>query len=144
MKKLFGSTIFLVAVLLSWNIGAQLNQPVVIQLWDEATLTQSTTTDTRAVDLSGKVEDGFFAIQYDLSGSTGTPTIAFSYLASIDGSNFVTPASASDIATGRTKATQTSGKDLVSFAPEPCKWIKIRATESAGAAAKCDLWLIVW
>jgi hypothetical protein len=70
--------------------------------------------------------DGFFSVEYVMTG-TGTAKIEY-LISSNKAGPFITPASASDIATGI-----TVGSDIVSFAPELGKWMKIKVTETGGA-----------
>lgn len=73
--------------------------------------------------------DGYFSIQVTL---TGSGTAKFEYLISNDGVNFIEPTSASDIATGftATSGPSSDGKDLFEFSPEPCRYMKIKVTET--------------
>ena len=76
---------------------------------------------------------GFYAIQITL---TGDGTAKLEYQLSIDGTNYLEPASASDIATGFTKTSGpgSDGKGLYDFFPMPAKSMKIIATETGGAS----------
>lgn len=69
--------------------------------------------------------EGFFSVQSTL---TGTGTAKIEYLVSNDGITYVTPSGASDIVTA-----QTVGSDFYSFNPEPCKFMKLKVTETGTA-----------
>lgn len=86
---------------------------------------------TPAIDLS-KV-DGFFSLQIAL---TGDGTAKFEYMSSNDGTNFITQTGAADqIVTGfvKTSGPGSDGKDMISFDPELCKFLKIKCTETGTA-----------
>lgn len=76
--------------------------------------------------------EGFFSLQVTVAGDG---TAKFEYLLSNDGVDYFEPSSASDIASGQLKTSGpgSDGKDLFSFSPEPAKYLKIKATETAGA-----------
>lgn len=100
---------------------------------DAVTVAASGTNTSTAVDF-GAIDrkwqpDGYFSIQVVL---TGDGTAKFEYLISNDGTNFIEPSSASDIATGHTKTSGpgSDGIDIYEFSPEPCRYMKIRVTET--------------
>ena len=135
----------LVLAVVAPAVAGDSSQPIkVVELFHAVTVTGSGNVTSAAVDLNRVANGGFFSIQYAVT-ATGAPTLKFEYLLSNDGTNFLEPSSASDIATGVTKASGpgSDGKDVVSFAPEPARWMKIKVTESAAADATLTLWLFV-
>src|SRR5512146_304651 len=68
---------------------------------------------------------GNFAAQWTL---TGDGTAKIEYECSIDKATFVTPTTATEIATGITELTGPggNGKDIAQFAPEPCAQMKFK------------------
>lgn len=83
-----------------------------------------------AVDISNA--RGYFSIQYAV---TGDGTLKLTYQLSNDAITWITPSSATEIATGLTKTSGpgSNGKDIVTFSPEMAKYIQIVATETGGA-----------
>ena len=91
----------------------------------------SSTSD--AIDIS-QVE-GFFSLQIAV---TGDGTAKFEYLASNDGTTYVTQTAAGDVIASsftKTSGPGSDGKDIVTFEPELCKFIKIKCSETGGAQA---------
>ena len=82
---------------------------------------------SNALNLDELKPNGYFSIQYLISGSG---TCKFEYLCSNDGSNFVSPIGAVAIASGK---TSSNNGELVSFTPPACKYLKIKCTETGGA-----------
>lgn len=76
----------------------------------------------------GNGYEGFFSIQIEIVSGAGVLTVDF--LESNDGENFVDQGASSDIVTGLTGA----GHTMYSFDPMICKSLKIRMTETGGAA----------
>lgn len=96
----------------------------------EAILANADSTSD-AIDISQAT--GFFSLQVAL---TGDGTAQFEYLASNDGTTYITQSAAADlIFTGFTKTSGpgSDGKDIITFEPELCKFIKIKCTETGGA-----------
>ena len=107
--------------------GRQMNS---IKLFDAETITASGSKTSEAVKVDRA--DGVFSFYESI---TGDGTIKIEYLVSVDGTNFVTPSTASEIATSQTKASGTSGKDVIAFAsghPILAPYIKIKVTETGG------------
>jgi len=118
------------------------NAPIVTKnIFSAETITASGTATSTATDLSNMA--GFFTIQVAVSGSG---TCKIEYLLSNDGTNYLEPTSASDIATGvtATSGPGTDGKNIYSFSPEMAKYIKIKITETGGAnTVTVTAWLAI-
>lgn len=98
----------------------------------EAILASASSTSD-AIDIS--MVEGFFSLQIAV---TGDGTAKFEYLASNDGTTFITQTAAGDVITSgftKTSGPGSDGKDIVTFEPELCKFIKIKCSETGGAAA---------
>lgn len=103
-------------------------------------ITASSSYTSAAIDLAELVgansrairPDGFFGLQYTI---TGNGTAKIEYLLSNDGTTYVEPSAATDIATGLTKTSGpgSDGKDYVAFSPEVSRYLKIKVTETGGA-----------
>lgn len=101
------------------------------------TISASGSYTTQAFDLNEIKPNGYFGLQVTVSGSG---TCKFEYLCSIDGVNFVEPTGATDIASGVTTVTSA----LTSFTPAPCRYIKIKCTETGGAnSVTVTAWLCI-
>ena len=87
----------------------------------------SDSSTSAAIDLEQWRPTGYFTVYWVL---TGTGTAKFEYLVSLDGTNYVEPSGASDIASGK-----TAGSDIVSFTPVVAPYMKIKVTETGGANA---------
>ena len=76
-----------------------------------------------AVELSDRALNGMFSVAFTIAG---TGTVTLTYELSLDGTLYLTPSTAVDIG-----AALASGgaSDILSFQPEPAKYIKILATE---------------
>ena len=101
---------------------------VVYELWKANSITKDTNESTVAVDLREIAQDGVFALKYTITGD-GTLTLEYTGCETKDGT-FVEPSGASDIATGLTKTSGTSGTDIITFEPELMPFMKIKATET--------------
>jgi len=93
---------------------------------------------TSALDTYMTDPAGFFSLQVAVSGSG---TCKFEYEISCNKSegsegDYLTPTSASDIATGitATSGAGSDGKDIFQFNPELSRSIKIKVTETGGAS----------
>ena len=105
-----------------------MSSPIIIdQVFKSQTiaLSQSATHDFELV--SGNYE-GFFSFQLQIVSGAGVLT--FDFLESNDGTNFVDAGAGSDVATGVTGA----GHYLYSFDPKLCAKLRLRLTETGGAA----------
>jgi len=102
------------------------------------------TVKSDPIDLSLRARNGNLGLQYYIT-SDGSPAIDIKYELSIDGSNYVTPGSGANLATGLTKASGTSGRDVLDITAEIefAKWMKLVLTETAsdatGATVTLDL-----
>jgi len=105
-----------------------------IQVFTAQAILAGASATSAAIDLSAYKPSGFFSIQVAVSGDG---TCKIEYLLSNDGTNYLEPTSASDIASGllKTSGPGTDGKDIFSFTPEVAKHMKIKASETAGANA---------
>jgi hypothetical protein len=95
----------------------------------------SGTAKSGPIDLANGISaQGFFSLQVVATGNAGVLT--FSYELSNDGTNYVTPASATNIATGvsTTSGPGNAGVHMFSFSPMIARYIKIVALETGGAA----------
>ena len=104
----------------------------IIKVFNGSAITQNTAI-TEVVDLSKYNVEGFFSIQLALVGAGNIDLI---WSVSNDGENFVTPSGTDDLesAFDATSGPGSDGKDIVSFDPPLCKYIKFTATEqNAGA-----------
>jgi len=84
-------------------------------------------TKVRGDNNSTQRPDGFFSAQVNVAGSG---TVKVEYLLSNDGTNYVTPTGATEIATGL-----TAGNTMHSFDPMVARYLKIKVTETGGANA---------
>lgn len=92
---------------------------------------------SEAIDLTTKAQDGIFSLQVEIESGSDSTSTTFTYQLSNDGVNFVTPGTASDIATA---VDVSSGLDeIYTFEPELAKWMKIKVTENnTGSAGIVD------
>ena len=85
------------------------------------------------LDLQAYAAEGFFSLQIEL---TGDGTAKFEYENSNDGKTYITQSATADqIVSGFTKTSGpgSDGKDLVSFEPEPARYLRIKCTETGTA-----------
>jgi hypothetical protein len=88
--------------------------------------------ESDVIDLSYYATFGFFSLQLYV---TGDGTGKFEYETSNDGKKFITQTATADqivIDFTKTSGPASNGEDLISFEPEPTKYIKIKATETGG------------
>jgi len=105
-----------------------MNKQIVVNvqtIMDAEEIAASESYETSAIDL-GNI-NGTMSLQYAI---TGDGTLTLSYTVSNDGTNYVLPSGGSTIATGLTKTSGTSGKDILAFTPPLAKFLKIKATET--------------
>jgi len=95
------------------------------RVWDESEITASASLTSSVVSVNAS--RGYFSLQYTV---TGTGTCKFEYLCSNDGTTYAEPTDATDIASG-----VTAGSGFVGFRPPPCKYLKVKCTETGGANA---------
>lgn len=108
--------------------------PVYGKLIDAVTISASGSSTSAVFPTNGILNgvSGFFTLQYAI---TGDGTAKIEYLSSLDGTNYIEPSSATDIATGLTKTSGSGsdGKDVISFSPIAAPKYKIKVTETGGA-----------
>ena len=134
MKKLIAILSVLLLVTIAASVSADRNQIWNVTALDRKIVAPSSTGDSQAYDLGQYKPTGFFSLQYSIA-STGR--VKFEYQLSNDGQRFIEPTTGSVIATGITirSGPGSDGKDLVYFAPEPARFMRIRATELGGVSA---------
>jgi hypothetical protein len=94
-------------------------------LWSATSIGASATSTSAAVPLD---KANGFALH--LTAITGTsPNVTFTYSLSCDGTTYTTPQS--PVTIGANKAAA----DVMDFAPEAAKWMKITATNNNGSNA---------
>ena len=104
------------------------SQEIIDKLVISETVLASGTFTSDAIDLTSSVSAlGNLAIQVEV---TGDGTASLTYLASVNGDDYVSPTGASAIVTGLTKTTNSNGKDIYEFSPILAKFIKIVITET--------------
>jgi hypothetical protein len=114
-----------------------------LKLFDAEAVALSASATSVAMDLSTYKPAGVFSVQIEVTGD-GTVTLA--YEVSVNGVDFVVPTGASEIVTGFTKTggVAAGGKDLIAFYPEPCRFLRLKVTETAGAnAIAINAWLCI-
>lgn len=147
IKRLLMITLLL-AFLASPVIAREL---YVVKVFDAVTVALSANSTSSIIDLAmpttrpllALAGSGYFSLQIQV---TGDGTAKFEYLLSNDGTNFLEPSSATDIASGITKTSGpgSDGKDIFSFAPLLANFIQIKVTETAGAnSIIISAWLAV-
>ena len=97
------------------------------KIFDAETVTKNTTVTSSAIDLQKKRPGGQFSIQLEI---TGDGTVTVDWTGSNDGMDYVKPTTVTDIVAGFTKTSGTGGKDIYSFSPKLCQYMKIRVTET--------------
>ena len=131
-------------LLVSWiSPVAAWNEIYMKKVIDSVTIPASGSTTSDAIVLNKRANLGYFSIQVQM---TGDGTAKFEYLLSDNGTDFMEPTGASDIATDITKTSGpgSDGKDMFSFNPMVCRSLKIRATETGGAnSVTVTVWIVV-
>ena len=99
---------------------------------DAVTIAASGTDTSDAILFGTRVPDGFFSLQVTLTGS-GTAKIE--YQLSNDGTDYLTPSSASDVVTTHTVSSGpgSDGKDIYKIESMVTRGMKIKVTETGGA-----------
>ena len=97
------------------------------KIFDAQAVVKNTTVTSSAIDLQRKRPGGQFSIQLEITGD-GTCTV--DWVGSNDGVDYVKPTTVTDIVAGFTKTSGTGGKDIYSFSPKMCRYMKIRVTET--------------
>jgi hypothetical protein len=110
----------------------------IFKIWNEKAIAQAGSV-TYDVEQKRYSVEGFFSLQIRVQ-SAGAGTVTVTYACSNDGTNFVTPVGASDIFTtfSKTDGGGSDGRDLQSFEPPVCKWLRIIVTEDNVAAVTFD------
>ena len=113
------------------------NAPIYTErLFTSQSISASANATSNPLDLRNIATNGFFSVQYTLTG-TGTAKIEYNLSNEDAMTNLLEPTSAADIASGLTATSGpgADGKDVVSFAPELARWLRIKVTETGGANA---------
>ena len=95
------------------------------------TITKNTSVTSGAFDLREVAQDGVFSLEYLITGD-GTVKIEYLLCSTATGT-FVEPSTAVDIASGLTKTSGTSGRDIITFNPELAPFMKIKVTETSNS-----------
>lgn len=108
-----------------------MNEIISKDIFNGESIAASGSKTSNAFNLSSIKPNGFFSLQLELTGD-GTGKIEFE--CSNDGKNFLTPSESEDIVTSHTKTSGPGedGKDIYSFTPPPCMYLRIKATETGG------------
>jgi len=126
MKKIF-LTLIVLGLLLSsvFSLADQKYDLTKVTVFSSKVISANGSAESDSIPLDGRVNFGNFSLQVLVQGSG---VCKFEYLVSIDGRTYVEPSSAIDIATG------VNGSDIFSFYTVPCKYLKIKVTETGGAS----------
>lgn len=100
-----------------------------VEIFSAETITANTSENSDAIDLNKYQPEGYFSLQVVLAGDG---TAKFEYLLSNDGSNYLEPSDAIDIASGHIKTSGPGGDgiDIYTFEPNPARFLKIKVTET--------------
>lgn len=100
------------------------------EIFTAVTIAASGNSLSAVTDLTGIV--GYTSLQVAV---TGDGTCKFEYLLSNNGTDYLEPTGAVDIAASITKTSGpgSNGKDIYYFNPEMARFIKIKITETGGA-----------
>lgn len=106
------------------------------RLFNAESISASGSSTSSAIDLGNYAKNGYFSLHLQV---TGSGTVKAEYLLSnVNATSlFKEPSTAVDITStfGATSGPDSDGIDLISFEPEPARWMKIKITEDGGAAA---------
>lgn len=141
MKKVIAMILF--ALLAALPASAKYWQLATTKVLDAVTVAASGTATSTVIDLNGPELAGYFSLQVAV---TGDGTAKFEYQVSNNGTDYVEPTGASDIATGITKTSGpgADGKDIYSFEPVPANYIRIKVTEiGTSNSVTVSAWLTV-
>jgi hypothetical protein len=99
------------------------------KIFDAQAIVKNTTVSSSAIDLNKTRPGGQFSIQLEITGD-GTCTV--DWVGSNDGVDYVKPTTVTDIVAAFTKTSGpgSDGKDIYSFTPKLCRYMKIRITET--------------
>lgn len=127
MKKFIGVWCFIVLAVVAGIIGLGYAESIYTDTLVSAGAIEDSGTSTYVVgpDLTNYNANGHFSLQVTTAGAGSV--VQITYQMSNDGTTFVTPSSANDIAT-----SHSVGSDLYQFYPEFGKFMKILVTETAG------------
>lgn len=92
------------------------------------TITKNTSVTSGAIPLMEIAQNGIFSLEYLITGD-GTVKIEY-LLCSTEHGTYIEPSTATDIASGLTKTSGSSGQDIISFNPEMAPWLKLKVTET--------------
>lgn len=116
------------------------------RLWNAESLKNDNITST-AIDLNNVVGNAAaFSLYCYTNAVADGATVKYEYLCSVDGVNYLEPSSASDITGGLAEdgGPGADGKDIFSFEPEPCRFLKIKATETENdETAAITVWICI-
>jgi len=103
-------------------------------IFDTVTVAAAADSTSSAIDLNKYRPEGFFSLQVTL---TGTGTAKIEHEGSNNGVDYLTPFGSIDIVTAHTATSGpgADGKHIYRFYPKPIRFLKIKVTETAGAAA---------
>ena len=99
------------------------------KIFDAQAVVKNTTVTSSAIDLQRKRPGGQFSIQLEI---TGDGTVTVDWTGSNNGVDYVKPTTVTDIVAAFTKTSGpgSDGKDIYSFSPKLCRYMKIRITET--------------
>jgi len=102
------------------------------KVFDAQALAASGVFTTPALDLSRYSTEGFFSLQFNLTG-TGTAKVEF--MISNNDVDYIEPTGASDVLSAFTVTSGpgANGKDIASFSPPLARFLKLKVTETGGA-----------
>jgi len=103
-------------------------------IFNAETVAASANSISSAIDLNKYRPEGYFSLQVTVTG-TGTAKIEFQL--SNNGADYYEPSGSDDIVTAHTATSGpgADGKDTYRFEPDPARFLKIKVSETAGAAA---------
>lgn len=132
----------LAVALLACVAQADKNAIYEYQIWDAEVIALSTNSTGKypnGIDLRAIRPDGYFTLFLEASAAGGAGVITFTVEMSADRTNWFTPSVVSDIATGYSKASGPGADGFeaydISFAGCVPRYIRIKATETGGAAS---------
>lgn len=109
----------------------------VTKVFTAESLSAAGTATSSAIDLGNNAQNGNFSLQYS---KTGNGVVKVEYLLSNDGVTYAEPSTAVDIVAAIAAGAQS---DLISFEPEPARWMKIKITEDGTDTAVFTGWVAI-
>ena len=109
----------------------------VIKVFSAEALAAAGTATSSSYDLGNKAHSGYFSLQYS---KTGVGVVKVEYLLSNDGKTFAEPSTGVDIVSAIATGAQS---DVISFRPEPARWMQIKITEDGTDTAAFTAWLAI-